>query len=512
MGGGEETAMLLEMKHISKSFGPVNALKDVSLTVKSGEIHGLLGENGAGKTTLMNVLAGIFPQDSGELVINGAPVAGMNPRKSASMKIRFIHQELSLCNDLRVYENMFLGAEFSYPGGFVKKKDELKRAQETLDYMNTGIAAGRLVGDLDTAQKQMVEIARALLFESELIIMDEPTTALNTRETENLFVIMRRLRSQGVSFIYISHKMPEIFEICDAYTVLRDGAFIQSGQISEIDERRATELLIGRTFVAARLKENAAPPSGEVLFRAENLSGQTFQDLSFELCKGEVIAITGLQGSGTDELAMSLFGASPLTSGTLRVAGRPLNLRSIRSVMRSGVAMIPRNRKERGILPDLSIRKNNSLAYYVAKHRRFFISNGEERRRFLANKEKLDIRAGNDADPITSLSGGNQQKVILSKWLEIDADVYIMDNPTQGIDVGSKYAIYKLINQMAAAGKSIIVFSAEYPEIDQVADRCFIMYKGKVNAVLSRRDFSEIRIMEYSTGANMEERMREAQQ
>ncbi|MDR1444695.1 MAG: sugar ABC transporter ATP-binding protein [Treponema sp.] len=496
--------MLLEMKNISKSFGPVNALKDVSFTVKPAEIHGLLGENGAGKTTLMNVLAGTFAQDSGELVINGAPVPGMSPRKSASMKIRFIHQELSLCNDLRVYENMFLGAEFSHPGGFVKNKAELKRAQEALDYMNTGIDAAGLVGDLDTAQKQMVEIARALLFDSELIIMDEPTTALNAREIENLFVMMRRLRSQGVSFIYISHKMPEIFEICGAYTVLRDGAFIRTGKISDINEREATELLIGRSFTAARLKEHSAPPSGEVLFRAGKLCGTTFRDVSFDLRRGEVIVVTGLQGSGADELAMSLFGASPIKSGSLHAAGRPLNLKSIRHFMRSGVAMIPRNRKERGIVPDLSIRKNNSLAYYAAKHRRFFISGKEEHRRFMVNKAKLDIRAGSDTDPITSLSGGNQQKVILSKWLEIDADVYIMDNPTQGIDVGSKYAIYQLINQMAAAGKSVIVFSAEYQEIDQVADRCFVMYKGKVNAVLSRRDFSEIRIMEYSTGANRE--------
>lgn len=503
--------MLLEMKNISKSFGPVNALKNVSFTVGPGEIHGLLGENGAGKTTLMNVLAGIFPQDAGELLINGALVSGMSPRKSASMKIRFIHQELSLCNDLRVYENMFLGEEFSYPGGFVKRNDEIKRAQEVLDYMNTGIAAGRLVGDLDTAQKQMVEIARALLFESELIIMDEPTTALNAREIENLFVIMRRLRSQGVSFIYISHKMPEIFEICDAYTVIRDGVFIQAGRIGDINEREAAELLIGRNFVTARLKENSAPPSGEPVFRVEKLCGKTFQDVSFDLRRGEVIVVTGLQGSGTDELAMSLFGASPVTGGGVSVSGRPLNLRSIRSVMRSGAAMIPRNRKERGIVPDLSIRTNNSLAYYTARHRRFFISGKEEERRFMRNKEKLDIRAGNSRDPITSLSGGNQQKLILSKWLEIDADVYIMDNPTQGIDVGSKYAVYKLINEMAAAGKSVIVFSAEYPEIDQVADRCFVMYKGRVNAVLSRQDFSEIRIMEYSTGANRERQV-EAQE
>ncbi|WP_349629695.1 sugar ABC transporter ATP-binding protein [Breznakiella homolactica] len=492
------------MKNISKSFGPVKALKNVSFDVQAGEIHGLLGENGAGKTTLMNVLAGTFPQDSGDIVIDGTVIHGMTPHKSNEMKIRFIHQELSLCNDLRVYQNMFLGEEFA-SAGFVQKKNEMDRAQEVLDYMNTGIDAGALVGDLETAQKQLVEIARALLFKSEIIIMDEPTTALNTREIENLFVIMRQLKNEGVSFIYISHKMPEVFEICDKYTVLRDGTFIQSGNISDIDEHQATELLIGKTFVAANLKDGQPSPVGsDVLLKVDRLTGNSFTDVSFAVRKGEIVVITGLQGSGTDELATALFGASPIKNGTISTRQGPLAMKNIRHVMKSGIAMVPRNRKERGILPDLTISQNNSMAYFVAKHRNLFISKKTERERFARNREKMDIKAGSEYDPITSLSGGNQQKVILGKWLELGADVYIMDNPTQGIDVGSKYAIYKLINEMAAQGKAVIVFSTEFPEIYQLADRCLVMYKGQINTVLERQDLSEVKIMEYSTGTGRE--------
>jgi ribose transport system ATP-binding protein len=427
----------------------------------------------------------------------------MTPKKAGEMGIRFIHQELSLCNDLRVYQNMFLGAEFE-KNGFIRKKDEIRKVQETLDYMNSGIGAEMFAGSLETAKKQLVEIARALLFKSELIIMDEPTTALNANEIENLFKIMNRLKDEGVSFIYISHKMPEVFEICGTYTVLRDGRFIQSGAIKDINEHKATELLIGKTFVEANLKEDAAPKNGELALAVKGLSGATFSDISLELRKGEVVVITGLQGSGTDELATALFGASPVRAGTVTMAGTPLDLHSINKVMKSGVAMIPRNRKERGIVPHLSIRQNNSLAYYTVKHKNLFISQKREHERFLANRQKMDIKTANDADPITSLSGGNQQKVILSKWLEIDAGVYIMDNPTQGIDVGSKFSIYKLVNAMADEGKAVLLFSTEFPEIQQVADRCIVMYKGKINAILERKDISEVKIMAHSTGAQTE--------
>ena len=419
------------------------------------------------------------------------------------MGIRFIHQELSLCNHLKVYQNMFLGNEYG-KAGFIRKKNEIKHAQEVLDYMESGISAEALVGDLETAKKQLVEIARALLFKSDLIIMDEPTTALNTKEIINLFKIMNRLKDEGVSFIYISHKMPEIFEICGKYTVLRDGRLIQTGFIKDISEHQATELLIGKKFISANLKEDSVPSDGNTVLKIDGLSGGTFNNISLELRKGEVIAITGLHGSGTDELATALFGASEVTGGTIQIKNRTLDMRSINKVMRSGIAMIPRNRKERGILPQLSIRHNNSMAYFTTKHKKLFISQKQEHERFLKNREKIDIRASKDTNPITSLSGGNQQKVILGKWLEIEADVYIMDNPTQGIDVGSKFSIYKIMNNMAKEGKAILLFSTEFPEIQQVADRCIVMYHGEINMILERNDISEVRIMAHSTGVKTE--------
>ena len=492
--------MKLEMQKISKEFGPVLALQNVDFQMGAGEIHGLLGENGAGKTTLMNILSGNFPPTSGKIIIDGNEITNMTPQKSMEMKIRFIHQELNLCNDLKVYENMFLGEELTNKAGVIDKKTEIQRAQEVLDGMNVKIDAMALVSDLETAKKQLVEIAKALLFQSELIIMDEPTTALNNQEIENLFTIMRRLKGQGVSFIYISHKMPEIFTICDKYTVLRDGRFIETGFIKDINEHQATELLIGKTFVNANLKEQQEPCMGEeILMSVKGLTGETFENVSFDLHRGEVIAITGLQGAGSGELATALFGATPSKSGTVETRGGRLNTKSILNVMRHRVAMIPCNRKERGILPDLSIRDNNSMAYFTLLHKKLIIGNKEESSRFEKNRSKMEIKV-----PITSLSGGNQQKVIVGRWLETDADVMIMDNPTQGIDVGAKYAIYKLILELAAQGRGVLVFSTEFPEIYQIADRCIVMYKGKINGSLEREELNEAGVMALSTGTKTE--------
>lgn len=496
--------MFLEMKKIRKEFGPVIAVQDVDFSVGPGEIHGLLGENGAGKTTLMNVLSGTFPPTSGSIWIDGKEVTGMTPSKATEMKIRFIHQELNLCNDLKVYENMFLGEELMR-NGRIDKKEEIKRAQQVLVDMNTNISATALVEDLETAQKQQVEIAKALLFQSELIIMDEPTTALNNTEIEKLFAIMRELKAKGVSFIYISHKMPELFSICDKYTVLRDGCFIETGFFKDIDEQKATELLIGRAFVNANLKEGKpSTVQEEKLLTVKDLEGETFRNISFSLHKGEVVAITGLQGAGSAELATSLFGATPIKGGTITTKQGVLNTKSIKDVMKNGIAMVPCNRKERGILPDLSIRDNNSMAFFIIKHKKLFVKKKEEIARFLKNKAKMEIKVGSDKDPIVSLSGGNQQKVIVGKWLETDADVFIMDNPTQGIDVGAKYSIYKLILELASQGKGVLVFSTEFPEIYQIADRCLVMYKGEVRGELNREELTEANVMAYSTGLNAE--------
>lgn len=497
--------MKLEMRHIYKSFGAVKAVQDVDLTVEPGQIHGLLGENGAGKTTLMNVLAGTFAPDSGDILIDGNKTLNMTPLKAAELKIRFIHQELNLCNDLKVYQNMFLGQEEKKKSGLVDKETEIAKAQKVLDYMNSGIQATKVVAELDTAQKQLVEIARALLFDSELIIMDEPTTALNNNEIDNLFNIMRQLKSEGVSFIYISHKMPELFSICDKYTVMRDGKFVETGNFSDIDENIATELLIGHAFISANLKEQYNKhESTEVALSVKNLSGNGFKNISFDALNGEVLVITGLQGSGVAELALALFGATDIEGGTITTSNATVTKPTINKMISLGVGMIPRNRKERGILPDLSIRNNSSIVRFTSKHKKLFINNKDEEARFENRRAQMAIKINSSKDCITSLSGGNQQKVIVGRWLELEGKVYLMDNPTQGIDVGAKYEIYKLINELASSGKCIIVFSNEYPEIFQIADKTLVMYKGQIQSIINRSELTESRVMALSTGIKEE--------
>lgn len=490
--------MYLDMKNITMKFGPVTALEDVSLHVGENEIHGLLGENGAGKSTLMNILAGTFPPASGDIYINGSKVTNMTTRKSHELGIRFIHQELNLVNDLRVFENLFLGEEITNGFGLVDKDEMIRRSHEVFDRMNIDIDPAAMVSDLDTSHKQLVEIAKALLVSSSLIIMDEPTTALTNTEIQNLFSIMRTLKEQGVSIIYISHKMPELFAVCDCYTVLRDGKFIDSGSFSDIDEKKATELLVGRKLLDAEIPSRIS--SEETVLKAEKLSLYPFfNNISFELKKGEVLAITGLHGDGRGELAEALFGDRKMTSGDIFIKGKKLSKNSIKAAMRAGIGMIPRNRKERSIIKDMNILDNLSMAFFTSSHKGI-IKRSEEEERFEKNRKITSIKIGNPYDNIDSLSGGNQQKIIVGRWLEAGSDIYILDNPTQGIDVGAKFEIYALINSLASAGKSIIIFSAEFPEIYKVADRCLVMYKGNIQAELERDDLTEVNVMYYATG------------
>ena len=495
--------MILHMKDISKSFDTVKALDNVSLVINMCEIHGLLGENGAGKSTLMNILGGVFPPTSGEIFFKGEKQENLTTRKSNDLGIRFIHQELNLVNDLMVYENLFLGAEILNKYALLDKKAMIYKCREVFKRMNIDIAPEELVSNLDTSRKQLVEIAKALLFKSELIIMDEPTTALTNKEIDNLFNIMRGLKKEGVSIIYISHKMPELFKICDSYTVLRDGNFIETGKFSDIDEGKATELLVGRSIECENISKSEALE--EVVLSVKTLSCYpAFKDISFDVKKGEVIAITGLHGDGRGELAEALFGARTVSGGNITLKGKALKLKNIKKVIQEGIGMVPRNRKERSIIKDMSILDNLSIAYFASKHKKLLINSAEEIRIFQKSKEKTDIKVENPEDYITFLSGGNQQKIIISRWLEMDCEVYILDNPTQGIDVGAKFEIYKIINELAKQGKSIIIFSAEFPEIYRVADRCLVMYKGQINAELKKEELTELKIMYYATGSNLE--------
>ena len=494
--------MLLEMKNISKFFGPVKALSGVDFSVRKASIHGLLGENGAGKSTLMNILSGTIPLSEGDIYFQDEKIDEMTTNKSKKLGIRFIHQELNLINDLKVYENLFLSEEIKNKFGFLDKKTMIEKSREIIKKLKMNINPEEIVEYLDMPQKQMIEIAKALLFDSRLIIMDEPTTALTNKEIDSLFDIMRLLKEEGVSIIYISHKMPELFSICDDYTVLRDGRFIQTGKFSDINEKMATELLVGRKLVEDELEAGEIPDIP--LLKVNNFSGKTFKNISFDVKKGEIIAITGLYGDGRAELAEALFGAYPLDEGVMYLNDKKVSMSSIKNVISSGISLVPRNRKEKGIIKDLSIQDNLSIAFFKNMHKKLFINKNEETARYYKNKELINIKADNPSDLITSLSGGNQQKVIISRWLELDSDVYILDNPTQGIDVGAKFEIYKIMHNLAAAGKSVVVFSSEFPEIWKTSHRCIVMYKGNINTILDRENLTEENIMYYATGSNLE--------
>jgi ribose transport system ATP-binding protein len=316
---------------------------------------------------------------------------------------------------------------------------------------------------------------------------------------------MRELKKNGISCIYISHKMPELFAICDKYTVLRDGKFIDSGFFKDINENRATELLVGRKLIEDKdIHRNQLDT--EIVFEVQDLSCPPyFNNISFNVKKGEVVAITGLFGDGRGELSEALFGARKVSSGKVLKNGKQLNLSSIKSVMKSGVGMIPRNRKERSIIKDMNILNNVSIAHFTSQHKNILIKNKEEIERFEKNQKVTNIKVGSPKDPITSLSGGNQQKVIFARWFELDSDVYLLDNPTQGIDVGAKFEIYKLINYLAEQGKSIIVFSSEFPEIYKVCHRCIVMYRGEINKIFKHDELNEVDMMFYSTGSNRKE-------
>ncbi len=492
--------MLLQMKNISMNFDSVQALNNVDFSLEKGEIHGLLGENGAGKSTLMNILGGVLTPSNGEILLDDGKLADLDEKKATKLGIRFIHQELNLVNDLTVQENLFLGEEITSKLGILNRREMIDLSRGVLEKIKIDINPRTMVSDLDTSLKQLVEIAKALLYESKIIIMDEPTTALSDEEIQNLFVIMRELKAQGVSIIYISHKMPELFEICDRYTVLRDGKLISTGFFKDITMTKATELLVGQHIKDEIEKESHAEG---VLLSADHISCEEyFHDVSFELKRGEVLVFTGLQGDGRGELSEALFGARKLTSGKVFLEGKELDLSSIKKVMQSGVGMIQRSRKERSIIKDMSVYDNLAVAKYAYDEKSGFVNDRDRVKLFEDCKQLLNVKVSDPNNEITSLSGGNQQKVIISRWLALGSKVYIFDNPTQGVDVGAKFEIYKLINDLAKQKVSIILFSSEFPEIQKVGDRCIVMYKGRINTVLDRSEFSESKIMYYATGAN----------
>lgn len=490
---------LLNMSGIYKAFSGVSVLSGVELHVNVGEIHALLGENGAGKSTLMNILSGSYTADAGTVTFDGADITGSSIKQIEDAGIAFVHQELNLFNDLLAYENIFLGAEETTPWGSLKKRDMANKAAELFERLGVDIDPYALVDDLKPSEKQLLEISRALFRNAKLLILDEPTASLNTDEVEHMFQIVRGLRDKGTSFIFISHKMPEIFELCDTYTVLRNGKFIANGNISDTTPREVTNLLVG----AALSDRDAYEPRelGEEMLRVEHFSGEGFADVTFAARRGQIIGLTGLKGCGSSELMQGLFGIYHPSGGNVEVCGKKLHGGSIHEAMGAGIAMLPADRKGNSVIPDMSLLENMYLSEHVLSARSFAINTKRENERFEKYGKLLNIKANSSADNINSLSGGNQQKVFLARWLNTDAQVLLLDNPTQGIDVGAKSEIYHLILDLARKGKTVIINTLEIPELREVADVCYVLYEGRVVKELAHDEINEQTVMLYSTNS-----------
>ena len=490
---------LLEMRDIRKSFSGVSVLKGVQLTVESGEVHALLGENGAGKSTLMNILTGVLPRDGGTIKFDGQELEHITITQSEKMGIAFVHQELNLFNDLKVFENMFLNREYINKMGMLDKKRMRAEARELFERLGVEIDPDAVVSDLKTSQKQLLEICKALHLKAKLIILDEPTTSLNNEEVDHLFGILRKLKDEGTSFIFISHKMPEIFALADRYTVFRNGEYIGEGKISETTPEKVTIMMVGESYSNAEVYEKRA--LGEEALRLEGFTGDGFHDINLSVRKGEIVGMTGLQGSGSSEMLQAIFGSTRATAGTVTAFGRSVPHNSIHGAMKAGIAMLASNRKENSVIPDMTLLENMYLAEHTLSAKSFVIHKKEEQSKYEKYREMLNIKAQDSSDSILSLSGGNQQKVFLARWLNTNADVLLLDNPTQGIDVGAKVEIYKLILELAKEGKTILINTLEIPEIQKIADYCAVFYEGRIVKILSHSEIDEQTVMLYSTNA-----------
>ena len=488
---------LLEMNNIYKAFGTNKVLKGVSLKVEEGEVHALLGENGAGKSTLMNIMTGVIPYDSGEIIFNGVKYENPTIEGMEKAGIAFVHQELDVVNDLTVADNIFLNREIK-KGILLDKKEMVRRTQQLFNDLGVNINPNEMVINLKTAEKQLLLICRALYVDAKLLILDEPTTALSNDEIDHLFSIITNLKKQGKSFIFISHKMPEIFKISDRYTVFRNGEMISSGYIKDTNPQLVTSDMVGAKYV----DEDVYVPRelGDVILELNHVTGVGFEDINLKVRKGEVIAFTGLAGCGASELMNTIFGAEYLDSGDIVFKGKHLK-GSINKHMKDSVALLPSNRRENSVIPDLTILENFAIAEQSITGSKPFIDRKGDLKDYLADKEKINIKAESHDLGIDSLSGGNKQKVFIGRWLHTGADIILFDNPTQGVDVGAKAEIYKLILEFANEGKTIIINTLEIPEIKKVADRCEVFYEGKIVKEFSHAEVNEHDIMMYSTNA-----------
>jgi ribose transport system ATP-binding protein len=496
------TSPLLEMRGISKRFPGVVALDNVSLEVLPGEIVALVGENGAGKSTLMKILGGIHQPDEGTITINGAAVTMHNVNDSMRLGIGFIHQELNVFPNLDVAANVFLGRE-PVSGGFLQLVDRTKLEAETatlLERLGVEVSPRTQLAELSIAQQQMVEIAKALSLNTRLLIMDEPTSSLTLAETTRLLQVVKDLRAHGVSVIYISHRLGEVVEIADRVVVLRDGANAGTLERDEITHDKMVTLMVGRAL--QHVHEPKAANAKPNYFVVENLRTKRYADkaVSFGVGKGEVLGVSGLIGAGRSEVAQAIFGVAPALGGRILLGGNELHIKSSQDAIRHGICLIPEDRRHLGLVMDWTIQDNTTLATLGDYAKAGLIDFAAENRVAVEMAQKLRVKAPNVATKVSQLSGGNQQKVVLAKWLLQKLKVIIFDEPTRGIDIGTKSEIYQLINHLAADGAAVIVISSDLEEILRISDRVAVMHEGRLTGILPRAECSEEAIMRLAVG------------
>ena len=491
--------VILRMSGINKSFSGVQALKGAALELRAGEVVALMGENGAGKSTLMKVLTGIHKKDSGDVELFGKKVDFDNIKESQEMGVAIIHQELNMMKDLTVAQNIYIGREPMKYGVFIDDREMERNARELLKYVGVKISPDEKLGRLTVGKQQMVEIAKAISLDSKLLILDEPTAALTSVEVDDLFRIMNELKSKGIGMIYISHRMDEINRISDRVTVMRDGEYVGTVNTADTNNDEIVHMMVGRKILGNAKEKSACPKNAPTVLEVRNLSveGQ-LHDVSFYLKKGEILGFSGLMGSGRTEVARAVFGADKISSGEILINGKRVDITSPAMAVKRGICYIPEDRKRHGLLLNKNVTENTILAS-LDKYQRFgFVmdrSASEDAERI---NKKLRTKTSSMSQILRNLSGGNQQKVVVAKWLMKNADIFIFDEPTRGIDIGAKTEIYELMEELTRNGKSIIMISSELAEIRRCSDRVMVMCEGRVTAELPIENADQENIMKYA--------------
>jgi len=484
---------ILEMNNITKLYPGVVALDDVSIKVKRGTVHALVGENGAGKSTLIKVLAGAITPESGQIILDGEVFASFTPQQAISKGIGVVYQEFNLIPQLNVMENIFFKREIKKGIRLdVKKMDRI--AKEKLADLGLNINTKAKVCDLSVAYQQLVEITKIVSQDAKIIVMDEPSAPLTTQELEHLYRLIRNLKEKGVTIIYISHRLEEIFDICDIVSVMRDGKHVVTKNVADISRKELIEHMVGRDFADIYPKRNNN--IGDVILKADHLYNEKIKDISFELRKGEVLGIAGLVGAGRTELARALFGADELITGEITYKGRKIKIKSPKQAIAMGIGLIPENRKEQGVLLHMSVEDNIAFSNYREYAKYSVLSREKIQKAVNDYIGQLNIKTPSKKQKVANLSGGNQQKVVVAKWLATHSDVIIFDEPTRGIDVGAKHEIYLLMNKLIESGKSIIMISSEMPELIGMSDRIMVMCEGRISGWLEKEEFDQTKILE----------------